>query len=70
MATRPRKCGAQLPDGSLCEELARTLSVRFFYGIRPAKDGSLERYLSEAHYHLHCPKCGAQKQITTEEPAE
>ena len=67
MVPDARKCDAALPNGTQCAELARVIGVQYHYGPRPSKDGSLEQHLNEAHYQIHCPKCGVRKQV--ERPA-
>jgi hypothetical protein len=63
MAPNPRKCQAELTDGTRCAELATILGIRYHYTKRPSESGQVEHYLDETHYQLHCPKCGERTHV-------
>jgi hypothetical protein len=59
MTATPIKCGADLPDGGKCDQVATVTNARYIYNRKtPASDGRDELVLNEIHYSATCPNCG------------
>jgi hypothetical protein len=64
MFSKPFKCGAVLPKGRRCEELARVIDADYVYR-EESGDGRFEQILDEVRYTMACPKCGPWKRVET-----
>jgi hypothetical protein len=60
----PIKCGAELPDGARCDQLAVITNARYIYDRAPAMASrSDDLILNEIHYSAVCPACGERKLV-------
>ncbi len=64
MFSKPFKCGAVLPNGRRCEELANVIIADYVYR-EEFSEGRFEQILDEIHYTMECPKCGPWKRVET-----
>jgi hypothetical protein len=55
---RPIKCGAQVPDGSRCNEFTTVTNTQYMYDRQPTIGGGSDYNLKEIHYMAVCPSCG------------
>jgi hypothetical protein len=59
MTATPIKCGADLPGGGKCDQVATVTNARYIYDRKPpVGEGSDELVLNEIHYSAICPHCG------------
>jgi hypothetical protein len=66
MATpKPMKCGAELTNGTKCDEFAVVTGIQYIYDRVPEADDSQAYDLKEIHYRAVCPKCGDRTLIET-----
>jgi hypothetical protein len=63
VSAKPVRCGATLPDGSQCRELATVSSAQYVYDRQPGSGGISDYSLKEIHYNAVCPACGERKLI-------
>lgn len=64
MFSQPFKCGAVLPNGRRCEQLARVVGADYVYR-EEFTEGRFEQILDEIHYTMECPRCGPWKRVET-----
>ncbi len=56
--SKPVRCGAPLPDGSECQEIATVTNAQYVYDRQPGTSGKPEYALKEIHYNAVCLTCG------------
>jgi len=64
MFSKPFQCGAELPKGRRCDELAKVTDAQHIYR-EDSVQGRFEQILDEVHYTMECPKCGPWKRVET-----
>ena len=63
VSPKPVRCGAKLPDGSECQEIATITNAQYIYDRRPNSGDKSDYALKEIHYNAICPACGERKVI-------
>jgi hypothetical protein len=58
------KCGAVLPDGCRCEEVASVIDADYVYR-EEFSEGRFEQILDEIRYTMVCPRCGPWTRVET-----
>jgi hypothetical protein len=69
MQSDPKRCGAQLADGTACQEPAQILGIQYVYDTVMNPEGSRHHNLRETRYKMACPKCGLQQHIEQADPS-
>ena len=62
MFSSPFPCGAVLPNGRRCDELAELIDAEYIYR-EEFIEGSFEQILDEVRYSMECPKCGPWQRV-------
>jgi hypothetical protein len=60
----PTQCGAELGNGTKCEEIANVIDAEFIYRDE-IEEGRFEQVQHEIQYTMECPKCGRWKRVET-----
>ena len=58
------QCGAELGNGSKCEETANVVDLEFIYR-KEIEEGRFQQVVDEIRYTMECPKCGRWTRVKT-----